>query len=181
MITLADGIGLLIGLVVVATVADRVRLPYPILLVVAGIIVAVLPIHHRVELEPDLFLLVFLPPLVYDASLDTSASELRTHLRPILLLAVGLVLATMTVVAVALHELVGGVGWGVAFALGAIVSPPDSVAATQIAGTSSARERSPSRAPSGCASPRPSGAPPADGRLGPPCPRRGPARTRTHK
>jgi monovalent cation/hydrogen antiporter len=133
MITLGDGIALLIGLVVVATVADRIRLPYPILLVVAGIVVAVLPIHHHVELEPDIFLLVFLPPLVYDASLDTSTRELRTHWRPILLLAVGLVLATMAVVAVAAHQLVGGIGWGVAFALGAIVSPPDSVAATQIA------------------------------------------------
>ena len=134
MISLADGIGLLIGLVVIATIADRVRIPYPILLVVAGVVVAVLPVRHRVQLAPDLFLLVFLPPLIYDASLDTSARELRTHLRPILSLAVGLVLATMVVVAVVIHTLVGNMGWGVAFALGAIVSPPDSVAATQIAG-----------------------------------------------
>ncbi len=134
MIDLADGIGLLIGLVIIATIADRLRLPYPILLVVAGVVVAVLPVRHRVQLDPDLFLLVFLPPLIYDASLDTSARELRTHLRPILSLAVGLVLATMTVVAVVIHAVVGDMGWGVAFALGAIVSPPDSVAATQIAG-----------------------------------------------
>jgi CPA1 family monovalent cation:H+ antiporter len=133
-ISLADGIGLLIGLVVIATIADRVRIPYPILLVIAGVVVAVLPVRHQIQLEPDLFLLVFLPPLIYDASLDTSARELRTHLRPILSLAVGLVLATMTVVAVVIHTLVGNMGWGVAFALGAIVSPPDSVAATQIAG-----------------------------------------------
>ena len=85
---------------------------------------------------PFLVLLVFLPPLIYDASLDTSAKELRAHWRPILLLAVGLVLATMAVVAVAFHHLVPGATWGVAFALGAIVSPPDSVAATQIAGVS---------------------------------------------
>jgi Na+/H+ antiporter len=134
MISLADGIGLLIGIVVIATVADRLRIAYPILLVIAGIAVALLPLQHRVQLEPDLVLLVFLPPLIYDASLDTTARELRTHLRPILLLAVGLVLVTMTVVAVVLHALVGGVSWAVAFALGAIVSPPDSVAATQIAG-----------------------------------------------
>jgi monovalent cation/hydrogen antiporter len=133
-ISLADGIGLLIGLVVIATIADRVRIPYPILLVVAGVVVAVLPVRHQIQLEPDLVLLVFLPPLIYDASLDTSARELRTHLRPILSLAVGLVLATMVVVAVVIHTLVGNMGWGVAFALGAIVSPPDSVAATQIAG-----------------------------------------------
>jgi CPA1 family monovalent cation:H+ antiporter len=134
MISLADGIGLLIGIVMIAIVADRLRIAYPILLVVAGIGVALLPLKHRVELQPDLVLLVFLPPLIYDASLDTSARDLRTHWRPILLLAVGLVLVTMTAVAVVIHALVGGMGWAPAFALGAIVSPPDSVAATQIAG-----------------------------------------------
>ncbi len=134
MISIADGIGLLIGIVIIAIVADRLRIAYPILLVVAGIGVALLPVHHRIELQPDLVLLVFLPPLIYDASLDTSARELRTHWRPILLLAVGLVVVTMASVAVVIHTLVGDMSWAVAFALGAIVSPPDSVAATQIAG-----------------------------------------------
>jgi monovalent cation/hydrogen antiporter len=133
-INIADGLGLLIGIVAVATVADRLRVPYPILLVVGGLVVALLPIHHRIELEPELILLVFLPPLIYDASLDTSAEDLRKHWRPILLLAGGLVLVTMCVVAVVIHSMVGEMGWAVAFALGAIVSPPDSVAATQIAG-----------------------------------------------
>ena len=134
MISIADGIGLLIGIVAIATVADRLRVPYPILLVLAGIGVALIPTQHRVQLQPDLVLLVFLPPLIYDASLDTSVRELRTHRRPILLLAVGLVLATMVAVAVVIHAVVGGMSWAVAFALGAIVSPPDSVSATQIAG-----------------------------------------------
>jgi CPA1 family monovalent cation:H+ antiporter len=133
-VTIAEILGLLIAVVVVATAADRLRIAYPILLVVAGVVVAILPVAHRVSLEPDLILLVFLPPLVYDASLDTSARELRTHWRPILLLAVGLVLATMTGVAVVFHLLVPQSSWGESFALGAIVSPPDSVAATQIAG-----------------------------------------------
>jgi len=133
-VTIAEILGLLIAVVVVATVADRLRIAYPILLVIAGLVVAVLPFAHRVQLAPDLILLVFLPPLIYDASLDTSAHELRTHWRPILLLAVGLVLATMTLVAVVFHLLVPQSNWGEAFALGAIVSPPDSVAATQIAG-----------------------------------------------
>lgn len=127
-------IGLLLAVVAVATLADRLRIAYPILMVIAGVVVAVLPIQHRIHLEPDLILLVFLPPLIYDASLDTSARDLRAHWRPILLLAVGLVLATMAAVAVAFHLLIGGVSWAAAFALGAIVSPPDSVAATQIAG-----------------------------------------------
>ena len=82
MISIADGIGLLIGIVVIATIADRLRIAYPILLVVAGIGVALIPVHHRVELDPDLVLLVFLPPLIYDASLDTSARELRDPSAP---------------------------------------------------------------------------------------------------
>ena len=134
MISIADGIGLLIGIVVIATIADRLRIPYPILLVIAGIGVALIPTQHRVELQPELVLLVFLPPLIYDASLDTSAREVRSQIRPILFLAVGLVVATMTVVAVVIHSMVHDMSWAVAFALGAIVSPPDSVAATQIAG-----------------------------------------------
>ena len=134
MISIADVIGLLIGIVVIATLADRLRIAYPILLVIAGVAVALLPVRHRVTLDPDLVLLVFLPPLIYDASLDTSARELRAHLRPIAFLAVGLVVATMTAVAVVAHTLVADMSWPVAFALGAIVSPPDSVAATQIAG-----------------------------------------------
>ena len=133
-INIADGLGLLIGIVAIATVADRLRLPYPILLVLGGLVVALLPIHHHVELEPELVLLVFLPPLIYDASLDASAEDLRKQWRPVLLLAVGLVLATMSAVAIVIHSMVSEVGWAVAFALGAIVSPPDSVAATQIAG-----------------------------------------------
>ena len=132
--SIAEVLGLLIAVVIVATIADRLRIAYPILLVIAGLVVAILPVAHRVALEPDLILLVFLPPLIYDASLDTSARDLRTHWRPILLLAVGLVLATMTAVAVVFHLLVPQSTWGEAFALGAIVSPPDSVAATQIAG-----------------------------------------------
>jgi CPA1 family monovalent cation:H+ antiporter len=131
---IADSLGLLIGVVVIATIADRVRIPYPILMVVVGVGVALVPTHHRVALPPNLILLVFLPPLIYDASLETSLEEIRAQLRPILLLAVGLVVATMTVVAVVIHQLVPGTSWAVAFTLGAVVSPPDSIAATQIAG-----------------------------------------------
>lgn len=134
MISIADGIGLLIAVVVVATIADRLRIAYPILLVVVGVVIALVPLHHDVELPPELILLVFLPPLIYEATLDTSIAEIRAHLRPILALAVGLVLATMAAVAVAIHTLVHGMSWPVALTLGAIVSPPDSIAATQVAG-----------------------------------------------
>ncbi len=80
---IAEILGLLIGIVLIATVADRLRIAYPILLVIAGLVVAILPFAHRVTLEPDLILLVFLPPLIYDASLDTSIRDLRTHWRPL--------------------------------------------------------------------------------------------------
>jgi len=133
-INIADGLGLLIGVVVIATIADRLHIAYPILMVVAGVGVALVPTQHRVQLPPDLILLVFLPPLIYDASLETSIQEIRAQLRPILLLAVGLVVATMSVVAVVIHALVPELSWAAAFTLGAIVSPPDSIAATQIAG-----------------------------------------------
>jgi CPA1 family monovalent cation:H+ antiporter len=94
--------------VVIATIADRLRIAYPILLVIAGVVIALLPVQHRIVLQPDWVLLVFLPPLIYDAYLDTSTRELRTHWRPILLVAVGLVVATMVTVAVVVHSLVGG-------------------------------------------------------------------------
>jgi NhaP-type Na+/H+ or K+/H+ antiporter len=69
--TIAEVLGLLIAVVVVATIADRLRIAYPILLVIAGLVVAILPVAHRVTLQPDLILLVLLPPLIYDASLWT--------------------------------------------------------------------------------------------------------------
>ena len=123
--TIAEILGLLMAVVVVATIADRLRIAYPILLVIAGLVVAILPFAHRVTLEPDLILLVFLPPLIYDASLDTSIRDLRTHWRPILLLAVGLVLVTMTLVAVVFHLLVPGSHRGEAIALGAVRIGPN--------------------------------------------------------
>lgn len=80
-------------------------------------------------LAPDLAFLLFLPPLLYSAAFDTSIRDVRAHLQPILSLAVGLVLATTGVVAVLVHTLLPELGWLRAFALGAIVSPPASIAA----------------------------------------------------
>ena len=112
--------------------ARRLNLPGPILLVVAGTVLALLPGLPRIELPPDLVLLVFLPPLIYYAAFAMSWQSFCQHLRPIVLLAVGCVVFTTVMVAAAAHWLIG-LPWPVAFVLGAIVSPPDVVAPLAIA------------------------------------------------
>ncbi|OAI39535.1 hypothetical protein AYO38_01460 [bacterium SCGC AG-212-C10] len=125
-------LALLIVLSVVATLAQPLRIPYPILLVLVGLGLGLIPQMPSVELEPDLVFLLFLPPLLYFAAFNTSIREVRAELRPILSLAVGLVLATTAAVAVIAHALIPELDWPTAFVLGAIVSPPDAVAATSI-------------------------------------------------
>ncbi len=109
-----------------------IRVPYPILMVLGGLGLALIPDVPDVELEPELVLLVLLPPLLYAAAFFTPLRELKRAIRPISFLAIGLVLATMVVVAVVAHEALD-FGWAEAFVLGAIVSPTDPVAATSIA------------------------------------------------
>ena len=117
---------------VVNLAARSINLPAPILLVVVGSAIALVPGSPRVALPPDLVLLVFLPPLIYYAAFGMSWQAFRDHLRPIVLLAVGCVVFTTIVVAAAAHWLIG-LAWPVAFVLGAIVSPPDVVAPLAIA------------------------------------------------
>jgi monovalent cation/hydrogen antiporter len=123
----------LAAVLVLIVVSDRIEVPYPILLVLGGCGLGFAPGVPDVRLDPDVVLLIVLPPLLYSASFFASLRELRTNLRPISLLAVGLVLATLAVVAVIAHALIPGMGWGPAFVLGAIVSPTDPVAAIAIA------------------------------------------------
>jgi len=111
--------------------ADWLRVPYPILLVVGGLLVSLQPWAPRYALPPELVFLAFLPPLLYAAAFNTNWPRFRQQIRAITLLAVGLVFFTTTAVAWAAHEFVG-LGWGPAFVLGAIVSPPDAVAALAI-------------------------------------------------
>jgi monovalent cation/hydrogen antiporter len=115
-----------------SVLAGAVRMPYPILLVLGGLVLGFLPGVPRAELPPELVLVLFLPPLLYQAAFFSSPRDLRADLRAISLLAVGLVLATMVAVAAVAHALVG-LPWAAAFALGAIVSPTDPLAATAIA------------------------------------------------
>ncbi len=113
--------------------AERSNVPYPILLVVGGLGLGFIPGIPAIELPPDLVLIAVLPPLLYGAAFFTSLRDLRENAFAISLLAIGLVLCTMVIVAVVAHELIPGLGWGEAFVLGAVVSPTDPTAATAIA------------------------------------------------
>src|SRR5437763_11912854 len=115
-----------------ALLARRVNIAPAILLLLAGIALAFVPGMPTVELPPELVLLVFLPPLIYSASVAMSWREFKSNLRPIILLSVGCVIFTAFAVATATHYLIG-LPWGVGFLLGAIVAPPDVVAPLAIA------------------------------------------------
>ena len=123
----------LLGIIgVLAVVAERVRFPFPILLVIAGLFIALFPGLPEVKLDPELVFLIFLPPLLFSAAWNFPWEDFRSNFLPILLLAVGLVFATIVCVAYAAHALIPGMGLAAGFVLGAIVSPPDAVAATVV-------------------------------------------------
>ena len=124
---------LLVVVLALVTLAQRVVIPYPILLVLGGLVLSFLPAVPVVPLHPDLVFLIFLPPILWSAAYFTSLRDFVKNFRPIVLLAVGLVLATSAAVAVVARWIIPGLSWPVAFALGAIVSPPDAVATTAIA------------------------------------------------
>jgi Na+/H+ antiporter len=111
--------------------ANWLHVPYPIPLVLGGLVLGLVPGIPSVQLNPDLVLLVFLPPLLYSSAFFADLRALRADARVIALSAVGLVLATVAVVAVIGHELID-LPWAMSFALGAIVSPTDPAAATAI-------------------------------------------------
>jgi Na+/H+ antiporter len=124
---------LLLMVAALTLLARRVGIPYPILMTVAGLLLGLVPGIPRIELAPELIFSLFLPPILFSAAFFTSPRDLRFNARPIALLAFGLVLATTLVVGVVAHTLAPSIGWAGAFVLGAIVSPPDAVAATAIA------------------------------------------------
>ena len=110
----------------------RLPVPSPVLQVFAGILIGLLPGVSMPTLDPDIVFFVFLPPILWAAAFFTSLREFKANRRPIGLLAVGLVLATSAVVAVVARWLIPGLPWAVAVALGAIISPPDAVAAAAV-------------------------------------------------
>ena len=133
----SDDLAALLGVLVASTallvVAPRLRIPYPILLVLGGLVLGFIPGIPTIRLPPDAVLFGVLPPLLYSAAFFTSLRDLRANRRPIALLSLGLVAMTTVAVAVVAHAMVAGMGWAPAFALGAIVAPTDPLAATSIA------------------------------------------------
>ncbi|HZR06835.1 MAG TPA: Na+/H+ antiporter [Candidatus Udaeobacter sp.] len=113
-------------------IARKMAVPYPVVLVLVGLVLSFVPHLPEVKLDPNIVFYFFLPPLLYPAALFTSWRDFRRNLRPIVLLAIGLVLFTIIVVACVAHSLIPSLPWAAAFALGAIVSPPDAVAATSV-------------------------------------------------
>ncbi|HET7179350.1 MAG TPA: Na+/H+ antiporter [Chryseosolibacter sp.] len=119
-------------LLALQTIADKIKLPNAVLLVIVGVSLWFIPGLPSVELNPDVVFLLFLPPILYDAASHTSWHDFRSEIRPISTLAITLVFLTTTAVAIACYHLIPGFSWPLAFVLGAIVSPPDAVAATSI-------------------------------------------------
>ncbi len=124
---------LLVALVLACSwVCERLELPEPLVLIGVGIAVSYLPGVPEFHLDPDLVLLGLLPPLLFSASIQTSLIDFKANRRVIILLSVGLVVFTTVGVGLLVHALLPSVGWAGAFAIGAVVAPPDAVAATAI-------------------------------------------------
>ena len=124
--------GLVAACVVLALVARYVGIPSAVALVLGGMVLALIPGAPTLELDPHLALALFLPPLLQASAYRTDWDAFRLALRPILLLALGAVLFTTAAVAIVTHALVPDLPWGAAIAFGAIVAPPDAVAATAV-------------------------------------------------
>jgi Na+/H+ antiporter len=125
-------VGLLGAVTVLAGAARRVGLPSPIVLVVCGLLVGLVPGLPAAQLDPNLIFFIFLPPLIYGAGFNSSPRDLRAQARRIGVLAIGLVAASTVAVAVAVKLIVPGFGWPEGFVLGAILAPTDPVAAVAI-------------------------------------------------
>ncbi|WP_221392302.1 Na+/H+ antiporter [Dyadobacter sp. NIV53] len=120
---------LMIGLSAIAT---KIKIPYPIILVSAGIAIGFIPRMPDIAINPEIVFLIFLPPLLFDAAYNISFKELKRNLATVTTLVIPLVFMTTSAVAVAVHYLIPGMTWPISFILGAILSPPDAVAATGI-------------------------------------------------
>lgn len=127
-------IGLLLATVVAVGFGDKLHLPYPVLMVLIALGMAFIPGIPELHLEPELILPLFLPPLLFATAKKTSWSVFRIRWRSVVLLAIGLVVVTVAVVAGAAWLLIPGIGVPAAIALGAMVAPPDPVAVESVAG-----------------------------------------------
>jgi Na+/H+ antiporter len=123
---------LLLCAVALGWIARHFKFPYPIALVVGGLLLGLIPRLPQLPFNPQLILVLVLPPILYQTALLTSWNDFKANIRPISLLAIGLVIVTTLTVGAVFKLLVPSVPWAAAFVLGAIVSPPDAVAATAI-------------------------------------------------
>ncbi|MEX6689723.1 Na+/H+ antiporter [Danxiaibacter flavus] len=123
---------LLFGITFLGVLSNKYRFPFPIILVLCGVGISLIPGLPVISLKPDIVFLIFLPPLLYGAAWNTSWHDFKANLRPISLAAIGLVLFTMVLVAATAHAIIPGMTWPLGLLLGAIVSPPDAVAATSV-------------------------------------------------
>ncbi|MBN9284812.1 MULTISPECIES: Na+/H+ antiporter [Flavobacterium] len=119
-------------MIALTAIADKIKLPYPILLITAGIGIGFIPSMPNIELSPKVVFLLFLPPLLYDAAFNISFKDFKTHINTIGTLSIGLVFLTTTGIAVTAHYLIDGMSWPLSFVLGAILSATDAVAAIGI-------------------------------------------------
>ncbi|MEO6252636.1 MAG: Na+/H+ antiporter [Ferruginibacter sp.] len=119
-------------LISLTAIANKRKLPFPVILVFAGLVIGFIPQLPDLALDPDVVFVIMLPPLLYDAASKTSWLEFKTSIRPISALAITLVFFTTLAVAVTAHYMIPGFTWPLAFVLGAVVSPPDAVAASGI-------------------------------------------------
>jgi len=133
-------LALMLAVAALALLARKFQIPYPILFVIGGLALGFIPRLPHLHLEPELVFVLFLPPLLYPAGLFTPWRDFRDNLRPIMWLALGLVLFTTVVVAWFAHQFLN-LPWAAGFVLGAIISPPDAVAATAITRTLSVPRR----------------------------------------
>lgn len=122
-------LALMIGL---SAIADKIKLPYPIILISAGIAIGFIPTLPKVEIDPEIIFLLFLPPLLYDAAFNISFSQFKTNISTISTLAISLVFMTVIGIAVLARYCIPGMNWPMGFVLGAILSATDAVAAMSI-------------------------------------------------
>lgn len=119
-------LAVMIGL---SAIASKIKIPYPVLLVIAGMAVGFIPALPKLELDPEVIFLLFLPPMLYDAAYNISPKEFRINFNTISSLAISLVFITVIGIAVIAHYCIPGMSWPLSFLLGAILSATDAVAA----------------------------------------------------
>ena len=125
-------ISLLFGIAMLTMLSEKLQVSYPILLVISGLLISLIPGMPSLRLQPDLVFLIFLPPLLYAAAWNTSWTDFWKMRRAIALLSFGLVFFTSAAVALVSHAIIPDFTLAFGFLLGGIVSPPDAVAATSV-------------------------------------------------